>query len=76
MFSSWRPFHLSTIGGHDKITSALSYRFLVNSSPLPKPSNYKSMNNAITSFLMRKLNVLNSWKNSLHRKLSDCVEFA
>ena len=32
------------------------------------------MNNAITSILMGKLNALNSWRNSLHGKLSDCVE--
>ena len=74
MFSALRPFHPSSIGGHDKITSALSYRILVNSYPLPKPSNYKSMNNAIASILMGKLNVLNSWRNSLRGKLSDCVE--
>jgi hypothetical protein len=76
MLSALRPFHPSAIGGHDKITSALSYRILVNSSPLPKPSNYKSMNNAITSLLMCKLNALNSWRNFLHRKLSDGVESA
>lgn len=76
MFSTWRPFHPSTIGGHDKITSALSYRILVNSSPLPKPSNKKSMNDAITSILMGELNAVNSRRNSLHRKLSDCVESA
>ena len=74
MFSTWRPFHPSTIGGHDKITSAFSYRILVKSFPLPKPSNCKSMNNAITSILMGKLNALNSWRNSLQGKLSDCVE--
>ena len=74
MFSALRPFHPTSIGGHDKTTSALSYRILVNSSPLPKPSNCKSMNNAITSILMGKLNALNSWRNSLHGKLSDCVE--
>jgi hypothetical protein len=74
MFSALRPFHPSTIGGHDKNTSALSYRILVKSSPLPKPSNYKSMNDAITSILIGKLNARNSWRNSLHGKLSDRVE--
>jgi hypothetical protein len=63
MFSTWRPFHPSTIGGHDKITSAFSYRILVKSFPLPKPSNCKSMNDAITSILIGKLNALNSWRN-------------
>jgi hypothetical protein len=75
MFSTWRPFHHpSTIGGHDKITSALGYRILVNSSPLPKPSNYKSMTDAMTNILMGKLNALNLQRNFFHGKLSDCVE--
>jgi hypothetical protein len=76
MFSALWPFHPSTIGGHDKITSALSYRILVNSSPLPKPSNNESMNDAITSIPMGELNALNSRRNSLHGKLGDCVESA
>ena len=37
-------------------------------------TNFKSMNNAITSILIGKLNFLNSWRNSLHGKLRDSVE--
>ncbi|GEM_PF-2177527 len=33
-------------------------------------ATYKSMNNAITSILIGKLNAVNSWRNSLHRKLA------
>ena len=32
-------------------------------------TNFKSMNNAITSILIGKLNFLNSWRNSFHGKL-------
>jgi hypothetical protein len=73
MFSALRPFHPSAVGGHDKNTSALSYRILVKSSPLPKPSNNESMNDAITSIPMGELKAVNSWGNSLHRKLTNCV---
>jgi hypothetical protein len=33
-------------------------------------ANCKSMNNAITSILMGKLNVLNSWRKFRHRRLN------
>ena len=37
-------------------------------------TNLKSMNDAITSIVIDKLNFLHSWRNSLHGKLRDSVE--